>query len=190
MVGNNPNFTKLDVLRCFLRLDRNVSRQELAKELELGEGTIRTILNSLKSRGLLDSTKKGHFLTKKGKELLDRIYNCIGAPTNLKINDIYPNLKKVGVLMRNMPNLRHTYKLRDTAVRNGAEAAMILSYKKRLKLPEQSNFNYRSLEKHFDFKDNDLLVVSFSNQNKYAENGALAVIVELNNVIKSFISEF
>src|SRR3989344_4529448 len=135
MVGNTPNFTKLDVLRCFLRLNSNISRQELARELELGEGTVRTILNSLKSRKLLDSTKKGHFLTKKGNELLSRIHNYIGTPTNIEAKDIYPNLKKVGVIMRNMPNLGHTYKLRDTAVKNGAEGAVILSYKNRLKLP-------------------------------------------------------
>ena len=190
MVGNNSNFTKLDILRCFLRLNRNASRQELAKELELGEGTVRTILKNLKARKLSDSTKNGHFLTKKGNEILNRIYDCISSPTNITLNDIYPNLKKVGILVRNMPSLKHTYKLRDTAVRNGAEGAVILEYKNKLKLPEQANFNYKSLEKQFDLRNNDLLIVSFSNKNKYAENGALAVTVELNNIIKNFINKF
>ena len=191
MVGNTPNFTKLDVLRCFLRLNRNVSRHELARELELGEGTVRTILNNLKSRKLLDSTKKGHFLTKKGNELLNRICCYISAPKNLAIDDIYPNLKKSGVVVRNMHKLKETYKLRDVAVRNGAEGAMILKFENRLKMPESASLiNYKNLEKHFELKNNDILVISFSNKNKYAENGALAVTAELNNTIKTFINEF
>ena len=191
MVGNTPNFTKLDVLRCFLRLNRNVSRHELARELELGEGTVRTILNSLKARKLLDSTKKGHFLTKKGNELLSRIYNYISTPKSLAVNDIYPNLKKSGVVVRNMHKLKETYKLRDAAVKNGAEGAMILKFKNRLKMPESASLiNYKNLEKHFELKNNDILVISFSNKNKYAENGALAVTAELNNTIKTFINEF
>ena len=59
MVGNIPNFTKIDLLRCFVRLNKNIGRKELSKELGLGEGTVRTILNILKSKKLLDSTKKG-----------------------------------------------------------------------------------------------------------------------------------
>ena len=50
MVGNTPNFSKYDVLRCFLRLEKEIGRQELAKELSLGEGTIRSILDILKKR--------------------------------------------------------------------------------------------------------------------------------------------
>lgn len=191
MVGNNPNFTKLDVLRCFLRLNRNVSRHELARELELGEGTVRTILNNLKARKLLDSTKKGHFLTKKGNELLSRISGYISMPKNLAIDDIYPNLKKSGVVVRNMHKLKETYKLRDAAVKNGAEGAMILKFENRLKMPESASLiNYKNLEKHFELKNNDILVISFSNKSKYAENGALAVTAELNNIIKSFVNEF
>ena len=68
MVGNIPNFTKIDALRCFLRFNKNIGRQDLAKDLELGEGTVRTILEILKAKKLLDSTKRGHFLSKKGAE--------------------------------------------------------------------------------------------------------------------------
>ncbi|MBI2656169.1 hypothetical protein HYX03_00330, partial [Candidatus Woesearchaeota archaeon] len=52
MVGNIQNFTKLDILRCFLRFNKNTGRQELSRKLELGEGTVRTILNTLKSKKL------------------------------------------------------------------------------------------------------------------------------------------
>src|SRR3989344_1154647 len=95
MVGNIPNFTKIDILRCFLRFNKNIGRQELAKDLELGEGTARTILEILKSNNLLDSTKKGHFLSRKGSETLNGIYRIISAPKDLAIKNIYPDFKKI-----------------------------------------------------------------------------------------------
>ena len=45
MVGNLPNFTKLDVLRCLFRIEKPLSRSALSESLELGEGTIRSILD-------------------------------------------------------------------------------------------------------------------------------------------------
>lgn len=191
MVGNIPNFTKIDVLRCFLRFNENIGRQELAKELGLGEGTIRTILDILKSKKLLDSTKKGHFLSKRGNEILSKIYEVISMPKNVTIQNLYPNLKKIGILIRNMPNLKELYKLRDIAVKNHADGALILNFKDKLYVLESDyKQDYRELEKYFDFKNNDALVIAFSNEKRYAENGALAVAIELSNTLKNFIKEF
>ena len=83
MVGNTPNFSKIDILRCFLMFDKNIGRQELSRELEMGEGTVRTILDILKSKKLLDSTKRGHFLSKKGSEILSQIYERISMPKSI-----------------------------------------------------------------------------------------------------------
>jgi hypothetical protein len=58
-------------------------------------------------------------------------------------------------------------------------------------MPESASLiNYKNLEKHFELKNNDILVISFSNKNKYAENGALAVTAELNSTIKGFVNGF
>ncbi|MBI2652696.1 hypothetical protein HYX00_04490 [Candidatus Woesearchaeota archaeon] len=191
MVGNIPNFTKIDILRCFLRFNKNTGRQELAKELELGEGTLRTILKLLKSKKLLDSTKKGHFLSEKGTETLNQIYEYINAPKYLTIKSLYPNFKKIGILIKNPSNLRELYKLRDIAVKNSAEGALILKFENKLYAPE-SDFeqDYRELESYFDLKNNDVLVIVFSNEKRHAENGALAIAIELNDALKKFISEF
>ena len=191
MVGNIPNFSKIDILRCFLRLDRNIGRQELAQELELGEGTIRTILGLLKSKKLLASTKKGHFLSKKGDEMFFQINNCISMPQSLAIRHIYPELKKVGILVNNPSNLREAYKLRDIAVKNGAEGAIILQFNGKLHAPESDyKHDFKELEKKFKLKNNDILIVSFSNKNKNAEAGALSIAVELSKFLKKFINKF
>ena len=191
MVGNIPNFVKIDILRCFLRFQKNIGRQELAKELELGEGTVRTILENLKQKKLLDSTKKGHRLSKKGEETLDEIHKSISAPKEVAMQNIYPHSKKIGVLVRNVSRLGELYRLRDIAVKHGADGAVILRFEDRLYAPESDyNQDYKELEKYFDFENNDALIIAFSNAKRQAENGALAIAVELNNALKKFINEF
>ena len=191
MVGNIPNFTKIDILRCFLKFNKNIGRQELARGLELGEGTVRTILEILKSKKLLDSTKKGHFLSKTGSETLNQIYDCISGPKNITMQSLYPNSKKIGVLVRNIQNLKELYKLRDIAVKNGSDGAIILMYEGKLYAPESEHtHDYKELEKYFDFNNKDILIIAFSNKSRHAENGALAIAIELNSVLKKFMDEF
>ncbi len=191
MVGNTPNFTKIDVLRCFLRFNKNVGRRELSRELELGEGTVRTILEALKSKKFLDSTKKGHFLSGKGHEMLLGIYDSIIIPKELFAKDIYPNSKKIGVLVRNVISLKELHRLRDIAVKNGADGAIILRFENKLYAPESGyEQSYGELEKHFDLKNNDALIIAFSNKRRYAENGALAIAAELNEILKKFVEAF
>ena len=73
MVGNIPNFNDVDILRCFLKIDKDISRIDLVKKLQLGEGTIRTILNILKNNNLITSTQKGHSFNEKGVKILNNI---------------------------------------------------------------------------------------------------------------------
>ena len=190
MVGNTPNFTKIDVLRCFLRFSRNLGRQELARELELGEGTVRTILEDLKSKKLLDSTKKGHFLSGIGRKIILQIHDSIIVPREITAKELYPNSKKIGVLVRNVLSLKELYRLRDIAVKNGADGAIILKFENGLHAPESDyEQSYEELEKNFDFKNNDVLIIAFSGKRRYAENGALAIAAELNNTLKKFIEK-
>mgnify|MGYP001594856184 CR=1 FL=1 len=191
MVGNIPNFTKIDILRCFLRFDKNTGRQDLAKDLGIGEGTVRTMLDILKSKKLLDSTKKGHFLSKKGAEILRQICDLIGFPKNVTMQDIYPDSKKIGILIKSAKNLKELYKLRDVAVKNGADGAIILRYEGKLHAPESDYEQaYEGLEKYFDFNNGDVVVIAFSNEKRLAENGALAIAVEVSSTLKKFLSEF
>ena len=190
MVGNTPNFNRMDILRCFLRLGRNIGRQGLAKELELGEGTIRTVLGILKSKNLILSTKKGHFLSKKGAYELDKIMQSINMPELIAAKALYPEYKKIGVHVKNAPFLKQIYKLRDIAVKNGAEGAIILKFQNRLYAPEAGiEQDFGKLEGQFDFSNRDVLIVCFSDNKRGAENGALSIAVEFSSVLKKFIKK-
>lgn len=190
MVGNIPNFTKIDILRCFLKFNKNIGRQELAKEIGLGEGTVRTILDILKSKKLLDSNKKGHFLSKNGKEMLAQINEFVKAAKTIASKSLYPDLKKVGVQLKSTSSLKEIYKLRDIAVKHGADGALILEFDNKLYAPESNyELDYKELERLFDFEKDDVLIIAFSNEKIKAENGAFAIAVELNSLLKKFISE-
>lgn len=184
MVGNIPNFNDFDVIRCFLAVSRNISRQTLARELGLGEGTVRSILDVLKSKAIISSTREGHSLTKKGKALISRINSKIEIK-KIKTN-IYKNTKQAAALVKTKKPVKIKVSLRDTAIRNRADAALILSFDKKLCAPG-IEINFPELDKIFDFKKNNILVVSFAKTQRDAENSALAVAGE---IVSLFLQPF
>ena len=192
MVGNSTNFTSTDLLRCFLRISKNkkISRKILSAELELGEGTVRTILSLLKSNALIDSTKKGHFLSANGKLALDEIFGTMSKPEKLEDEKIFPHLMKCAIHIRNVTNLAKSYELRDAAVRNGARGTLILRYERGLYAPESGRMGeFKQLEGKFDFRKNDILIISFSEKYHNAENGAIAVALLINYALKNLASK-
>jgi len=172
MVGNKPNFNDFDVIRCFLAASRNISRQRLVRELGLGEGTVRSLLGILKSKGIISSTRKGHSLTRKGEALAGRI-NCSLEIRKIKTK-IYKNTRQAAVLVRTKRQVKISVGLRDIAIKNGADAALILSFDKKLYAPGME-INFPELERIFEFEKNNVLVVSFAKTQRDAENSALAV---------------
>lgn len=191
MVGNTPNYSKYDILRCFLRIDSNMGRQELAKELDLGEGTVRTILEILKSGNLLDSTKKGHFLSKNGQSEMEKMSKTIDGPKEIDAKSVYPEFKKSAAMIKISTGLKETYKLRDIAVKNDAEGALILKFDGKLTAPGSDyKGNFSELEKFFEFKKGNVLILAFAKNRKSAEIGAIAVASELNKELNGFIKKF
>jgi Mn-dependent DtxR family transcriptional regulator len=185
MVGNPLNYTKYDVIRAFLAVfrDQNLSRSTLSKDLDIGEGSMRTILDSLKLKGLIISDQMGHKLTKKGEGLAKGINSVMEMRNSLAI-DFYNehkfkntalqlkcNGKKIGF------NLLH----RDLAIKNGAESCLMFAYKNRsLELPflEIDN-DFEAVAGSFGFEEGDVLIVTFANSQRWAEISALAVAENL-----------
>lgn len=186
MVGNKPNFNDYDVLRALLYLEGREGRQELCDRLELGEGTVRTILDILKKKGLTKSTNKGHIFTEKGIALRKKIFSRIIPPVEVKLH-FYKEFKRVAVIYNAEKKLKIDYSLRDVAVRNNAEGAIILRYEKGkgLVMDQDTGYTFEYLEERFKFKNNDLLIITFAKELRDAENSALAVVERLEG--KEFI---
>lgn len=196
MVGNIPGYVKTDVIRAFLLIKGNISRNELVSKLGLGEGTVRTILDILKDKNLIYSTKKGHSLTEKGSLFFKKIEKST-VVKRLVLEDFYPELEKTVVLLKKADkNIKISFEQRDIAVKQGAEGAVILRFDKELYIPDADiNFKesykkaYDEILKCFDFKKGDILIICFAKTSRNAENGALEIAItmskELNDLIKT-----
>ena len=71
--GRSPSYTETHVLKALELLEAggSIGRQQLARELRLGEGTVRTLISRLKEQGLLTTTRGGMALTAVGSRLME-----------------------------------------------------------------------------------------------------------------------
>jgi predicted transcriptional regulator len=190
MVGNLSNFTKIDILRCLLKIDKPLSRSQLSKILDLGEGTIRAILDILKKNELLESNKQGHYLGDKGNNIVKKIKDNISIK-EITLNSLFPDKKKIALHIKNPEKIGKSYVLRDEAVKNGADGALILKFDKKLVLYDLDyKENLSDIEKKFDLAKNDLVIVAYADSYKLAEHGVLAAAICLNTDLKSIMEKF
>ena len=180
MVGNIANFTSIDVLRCLLRIDKPISRSFLAKSLELGEGTIRSILNILKEKDFLESNNMGHFLSKNGSAMVKKIKNKLLIK---KIDNVslFPNKKIAVIQIKNFKKIANVVALRDEAVKNGAEGALILKFDKKLRFYDSDyKENLSGIENKLKVSKNELVIVAYADSYKLAEYGAISAAMRIN----------
>ncbi|MBS3103189.1 hypothetical protein J4458_07135 [Candidatus Woesearchaeota archaeon] len=193
MVGNLKNYTKIDILRCLLRIEKPVSRAELSRILDLGEGTVRSILDILKENNFLESNKNGHYLSPKGDNFVQKIKNNI-VLKNIDLDSIFPEQKKIAVQIKSPKNIEKSYILRDVAVKNGAEGAIILKYDKssnKLRIFDaEHEENFDEIGSKFNLSGKDLLIIAYADSYKLAEHGALAVAVELDDDLRNLMDKF
>lgn len=186
MVGNLPNFDKIDVLRCLLLIEKPVSRTYLSKALELGEGTIRSILGIFKKKGILVSTNIGHLLSDKGKNIWDKLRNSVEIKRINKLS-LFPNKKIIIVHIKNPSKPEKAVVLRDAAVKNGAEGALILKYEEKLKFYQfEHEENLEEVEKQFNLGKDDLVIIAFADSYKEAERGAIASSMLVDDRLKEW----
>jgi len=188
MVGNLSNFTKIDLLRCLLRIEKPVSRSYLSKSLDLGEGTIRSILDILKEKHFLESNNIGHHLSESGKAIIKKINDSVDIK---KItSNLFPNKKSIAIRIRNPPKV-NVVAQRDEAVKSGSEGALILKYDKKLRFYDSEyKEDFSDIENEFDLNKNDLIILTYADSYKLAEYGALAVTINLDNDLKSIMQKF
>jgi len=180
MVGNNPNYNKYDIIRCFLLLSEKLSRAELVKKLNLGEGTIRTILDILKKKGLLKSDRQGHSLSEKGNQLMKKLSSL--KVSNFESKQLFPDKKKIAVLIKNAKTTKKDYELRDIALKNRADGAIILKYNNGLKMQEDPNFNISELTNLFEYNENDILSIIFGDDKSDLERAGIAIFIEISKI--------
>ncbi len=182
--GPSPTFSLIHMLRALeLIAETTVGRSRLAEELEVGEGTARTIVNRLKDAGLITTSRKGCTLTDKGLEL----WNCYKAvfPMKVKIgkNELTVGEYNYAILVKDCGHkVTSGMKQRDAAVMMGAGGATTMTFKQgRLVIPSVSSHLARDFPnaanqiiKLLQPEENDVVVIGSANSSGRAEFGALA----------------
>ena len=183
MAGSYPKFNAFDVLRVFLKIEKDNARVTLVKDTGIGEGTMRTILNLLKDKRLITSNRQGHSLTKKGQLLKDELSSIVES-SEFKDDKIFSGKRKFVFWVKKPDHNKPIYEERDIAVKNGADAALIFGYDNRLRLPGMEKFDTRKLENLFPYQKGDILLMIAS----VDENPGLAVVSELNSKLKEIMT--
>jgi predicted transcriptional regulator len=182
--GRSPDFTQAHLLYTLILLKRQrIGRRQLADELRLGEGTVRTLLGRLQEEGLIEISRSGVTLSDKGREYLGAIEGVIKwgplPKTEITVDEV-----NWAVLVRDASNrVRIGVEQRDEALIHGASGATTLVFHDaKWVLPGLNE----KVEDHilmglsdFNPQENDVAVIGSSGDGFTSTIGALAAAIAL-----------
>ena len=123
--GAYPEFTVEDAVAVLFLMRNPVGRKTISEALDLGEGSVRTLLRKLSRQGLIESSQRGHVLSEKGRKLVEELSKAFSEVHSVgKIE----GLPAYALVVRN-PSEFKSIELRDEAIRFFAKGAMILVVK-------------------------------------------------------------
>jgi DNA-binding PadR family transcriptional regulator len=162
----------LELIRKYER----TGRKQLAEAIGVGEGSMRTILNRLKKRGLIISSRGGHTLTTKGKRFLGKPFQFVEVDAGaLTVGEV-----DVATVVRGAAKkVRRGIEQRDEAIKAGADGATVLVFKGgRLQFPDGfMNVDKELaalLTKLLEPREGDVIIVGTAKDAIKAEEGARA----------------
>ncbi|AMQ18391.1 DUF4443 domain-containing protein [Thermococcus peptonophilus] len=183
--GAYPEFTLEDVIATLFLLKEPIGRKAIAETLDLGEGSVRTLLKKLNWIDVIDSAQRGHFLSKTGKKLLERLKGIFSEAHFVGKVDGMP---AYAIVVKNPPQFK-SIELRDEAIRFFAKGAMILIVKNGEPVFPEDERPLRdtmeelamNIEEVLNFSDGDLIVVTWAENPSDAMKSAYHVAVALKS---------
>jgi len=186
MAGAKPSFSEVHVVRTLIALSEgNVGRKKLVGVVGVGEGSVRTILKKLSADGLIESFQTGQILSKAGEKKVGGLLELFTKPVCVDLPQLSDYSGQVAVVVRKAAGaVGSAVSLRDVALRNGADGALILvSEGGRLRYPGDVMDERVPEVSGVDFSEGDVVVVGFSSTVSSAEDGALSVALKLVEVV-------
>jgi hypothetical protein len=145
-----------DMVHVFktLQLIKNkghVSRVLLSKELELGDGAIKTLIKHLKMHSMIQTTNVGTKMTQKGNEILSELLSSLPAEISIPRCSIALGRYNYVILLKQFGfAIKSGIEQRDAAIKIGAKGATTLLFKgNKFVMPTNTltAANYDSLKK-------------------------------------------
>lgn len=184
--GPVHRFADYHVYRTLLLLSdgRRRGRKSLADSVNVGEGSMRTIIEFLRDKGYVDVKQTGIKISAKGMEF---VRNLPIRMERLDPSDISIAMRNVAVLVKNRAD-RVTLGIeqRDAAIKAGAEGATTIVVKGgKLLVPPDYFLDKekpeiaRGLRKLLSPNEGDIVIVGAAQEYDRAEDGALAAAFAL-----------
>jgi predicted transcriptional regulator len=183
-IGPNPSFTQFDLVKTLETVDKEktIGRTLLSKELGLGQGATRTILDHLERAGLVEVRRLGCVLTSKGSRLLKDLRSIVRVGFQIP-QAMYPIGRfNCGALVSKAgQRIKKGLEQRDAAIKVGASGATTFVYRDGALLfpPEEvaskewSELSQKILEV-FQPSENDVVIITGASSPRLAEAGARA----------------
>lgn len=185
--------TKLLVALKIIEKEDPIGRYDLAKKLNLTNGTVRGMIERLKNRNLIQVTKKGCTINEKGRKaikefLAQKRITSLKELEKEKIEKLAPGENIYGIQISNAKDkVENGLLQRDEAIKAGALGATTLIYiNKKLLFPktlEEADKIYKQeakyLKKQFKLKEGDVLILCWAENYVNAIEGALKAALTL-----------
>ncbi|MEK6961321.1 MAG: winged helix-turn-helix domain-containing protein [Nanoarchaeota archaeon] len=189
MAGVSPKFSSIDVLRVFRIISKNpLSRAEIVRCLGIGEGSVRSILDLLKEQDLIESTRAGHFLSTPGEYLAKEISSRVNGPIHVKC-PVFPNPFRAAVVVRKPMLSFDAVKMRDLALKWGADAALVLLMQGgSLRAPKaESKLDLGHISDQLNPDEGNMVILTFAASQQSADTSALAVAIWADDGLKGIV---
>lgn len=184
--GRSPSYIEAHVLKAMelLGAEGGTGRQQLARELRLGEGTIRTMVGRMREMGLIGFTRGGMSLTDKGHETLKMLHEIIST-SQIPETTLTVDSKNCAVLVKDASaGVNLGIEQRDAALIAGAHGATTLIFDgEALQMPSSEKGldaeTNRIILELFSPGEGDVIIIGSSGDTFSAEIGAKAAALEL-----------
>ncbi len=167
-----------------------IGRSKLSKELVLGEGATRTLIERLKEYGLIAVDRAGCVLSRKGEKLWSALHEVLPRKTVLGKSELTLAPFNVAVLVKEYSGkVKFGVEQRDAALMIGAKGATTLVFKDgKVRFPLENRDVSRDLPKvsrklvdSLKPEEDDVIVIGSADTLDKAEYGALAAALSLLN---------
>lgn len=145
-----------------------IGRNQLAKKLAIGEGSIRTLIARLKGSDLIETSKSGCRLTDKGVMVWQKFVHLFPKRAEIGKTELTNTKQNYAFLAKNRGyKVRTGIEQRDAAIVAGAKSAVVVVSKQgRLTIESISSRLERQfpeaaeqIQKIFEPKDNDCVII-------------------------------
>jgi predicted transcriptional regulator len=188
-----PSYKIPHILFCIMIIgkeSKGIGRYRIRKEINLGEGSIKTLLNRLKEENIIKVDKnrqKGHIITKTGKKIIQDIEKLISYPQDLvnKENKFvvgkiaYYSIVDQQYIKR---NLGSSIDQRDEAIKIGGTGATCVTYDGNQQFEFSDGVSINLPIEQKQLKKGDILIIGAGDSKGDAILATFAAAISILNI--------